>query len=206
MVSSAYFWNASIICLNFPITIHRQVNVVDEKIRWWETCDSASLQLGTWQCFLIGYTGNKNDNFISHLMSSKRTVACPLPFPSMMTAHHCSGSDPLHFSRDQWFFPQTTFSRWTLHKGGNAMRFSRSAQNPPHLQLFGWPRNKIFSGPRSILKEALALQETENISLSLPNFQVVNKSRHQFMLVFLYFWQQKANSWVAKLVRSKGWT
>ena len=33
MVSSAYFLNASIICPNFPITIHRQVNVVDEEIR-----------------------------------------------------------------------------------------------------------------------------------------------------------------------------
>ena len=53
VVSSTYFWNASIICLNFPTTIHRQVNVVDEEIRWWETCDSASLHLGTWQCFVI---------------------------------------------------------------------------------------------------------------------------------------------------------
>ena len=57
MVSSAYFWNASIICLSSPPTIHRQVSVVDEEIRQWETCDSASQQLGTCQCFVIGYTG-----------------------------------------------------------------------------------------------------------------------------------------------------
>ena len=86
----------------------------------------------------------ENDIFISHLMSSKRTIACPLPFPPMMTAHHCSGSDPLQFSRDHWFFPQTTFARWTVHKGGNAMRFSRSAQNPPPSVVWMTKEQDIF--------------------------------------------------------------